>query len=220
MATGYDYGLKVFIKILILICCGFASGCISPSIQPAESNTLTQSTTRETASGFHGAIVARDYPSMLAYMEPSERKDYEQYLQICRNFDEKVDATANTIEKKIGALEAGEFRRKNQATTSPLQYAADASEIDWSKVNIRVDDDTASVHVEGIWGSRLEMIRGMDRWYATTDYDGGPPSADHMDETRRIMAHYARGIDIFRWKVLMGTINRDNFKERLNGQSD
>lgn len=194
----------------------FVGGCAT--VRGTAPVNIDQSSPQGLAVSFHEAVQSKNFAAMLQCMEPSKRGEFDSVLVARRRLAEKTERLAKLIEEKIGRKHAEMYLQKisDTAMFSPFFGPVEDGKVDWSEVKFKVEGNRASASIDGETSFHFKMIKG--KWYMTRAPQEDTFSGwimrqavrSRLDAMAAAADHRARGIT-------NGTINKDNFYEKMFG---
>lgn len=167
-----------------------------------------------------------DYQSLLACMEPVSRSEFQLVLNDARRYTDRVAQMQATIRDRIGAKQARKFRDSvfPGIFTSPLGEAVENGQINWKKVHIVAQADTATVHADSP-GTREFPLRRIDgQWYLTNDYYLARTGKQGLAWYVTTFDDFIKRLDDDQMRIDQGFITKGNFEKKMlakpNGKSN
>ncbi|MDP6561088.1 MAG: hypothetical protein QF619_13370, partial [Candidatus Binatia bacterium] len=128
----------------------------------------------------HAANISGDFDALGLCIEPRYRDRCTEAFASLSEYARKVKAAAKLIEEKLGREIANRFRRKFPWLTCgpPLDYGGKKGQIQWKRIDIRVEDRKARMDIDG--RKVFQAIQNPGgRWFLAGE--GSPQTAGSDD---------------------------------------
>jgi hypothetical protein len=173
-------------------------------------------TPKELLEKIHATFPATDH-ALVPFYDPRYQRHARATLEIRDKMVARVKAVADVVEAQIGKAQADGIRRSadwfgaGRKMPSPLQPAVVGGKVDWTKVIIKEERDTASFSVtdqELYFG----FVKVNGKWYIA--YPEAGPGADHyLAEGQKHLDAALAGMETFEKKVKAGKVTKSNFDQ-------